>query len=583
MRAVLALLVFTCAYAQQAPPWRLTQSHHFDVYAQTDDRSARSTLNWFEQLRAFFVQQTGLKLDDSPPVRVIVFRSQNEYQPYRLRGNTDAYYVAYGSRNYIVLSAADPGGLHVAAHEYAHLILHASGLQKPLWLNEGLSEFFSTVEISTHGSTLGGDIPANSQLLQHSTWLPMTEVLTSTDETRPSDDRQKTALYYAQCWALTEMLMLSQEYGPHLHDLISSLTLGTASLEAFQTILKKSPAAITTDLQSWEAGRTRLSAVSFPAVTSAGVSVEVSAVSPFASRAMLADLLQAAGQLDRAEALYRDLAKEASSAPDPHAALGAIALRRGDLTTARLEWKQAIDRGIADAKLCFEYAVLAENAELPPAEIRPVLERAIALKPDFDDARYKLALLEKNARHFDLAVTQLRAMVKVSPARAYPYWMAMADALNELDKREEAVAAAQHASMVAKTPEQRLRAAEIAYIAKTDLSVAFTRDENGQQHMVTTRIPHNTTDWNPFIELGDDIRRVQGTLRRVDCGDEMRIVVETTTERLTLAIPDPSRVQMINAPPDFVCGPQQEKKIVVVEYSVTGKKSDGVVRGLSFR
>jgi len=581
LRAAFAFLVFTCAYAQHDVPWRLTQSAHFDVYSQTDDRAARDTLNWLEQLRGFFIQQTGLNLDGSTPVRVIVFRSVNEYQPYRLRGFADAYYVGSGSRDYIVLCAPDASNLHIAAHEYAHLILRASGLQKPLWLNEGLAEFFSTVKIGDRGSALGGDVPANAQALQRNDWLPMNDLLTH-EEPRAGEELRQTMVYYAQCWALLDMLVLSPTYGPRFHALITALTLGTPGIEAFATILKKSPAALSADLHSWEKNPARLVPVSLPGVRSNDIATEISDVSTLESRSMLAELLLAANQLDRAEVLYRGLLKESPAAPEAYAALGAIALRRGDLAAARTEWKEAIDRGIKDSTLCYQFAVLAENAGVPPVEIRMVLERAIALKPDYDDARYKLALLEKNAGHYELAVNQLRAMIRISPARAYNYWIALADALNELGRREEAVTATQKAAQAASTPAERERAAELAYYAKTDLSVAFARDANGRQQMVTTRIPHDSTDWNPFIEPSDDIRRVQGTLRRVDCGDEMRISVETATGRLTLAIPDPSHVQMRNAPAEFVCGAQKEKKTVLVEYSATDKKSDGIVRGLSF-
>ncbi len=120
---------------------------------------------------------------------------------------------------------------------------------------------------------------------------------------------------------------------------------------------------------------------------------------------------------------------------------------------------------------------------------------------------------------------------------------------------------------------------------QTDLAVEFSRDANGRAQMVTTRIPHNASTWNPFIEPGDDIRRVQGTLREIECSDKgMRIMVDTTGGVLTLAIPDPSHVQMRNAPAEFTCGPQPASP-VTAEYAATKAREngDGVVRGLEFR
>jgi hypothetical protein len=56
--ALLVLSIF--ANAQPVPTWHLTRSEHFELYSQGDDSAARSALLWFEQLRAFYLQKTGL-------------------------------------------------------------------------------------------------------------------------------------------------------------------------------------------------------------------------------------------------------------------------------------------------------------------------------------------------------------------------------------------------------------------------------------------------------------------------------------------------------------------------------------------
>ncbi len=267
-------------------------------------------------------------------------------------------------------------------------------------------------------------------------------------------------------------------------------------------------------------------------------------------------------------------------------ALGAIALHNGQNDIARRQWKRAIDDGIRDAALCYRYTKLAEDAGLPANEIRPAFEKAITLRPDFDDARYGLALLESNAGRFDAAVTQLRAMHTISPGRAYGYWTAMSYALNELDKRDEAIQAAHKALKYAATLTERANAAQLAYVAQTDIAVRFTRDATGREHLETTRVPRNTLDWNPFIEPSDNIRRVEAKLREFTCssGRATGIAIETSNGQLTLTIPDPSRVLMRNAPSEFTCGPQPANS-VVVDYAASQKRdgtADGVLRGMAF-
>jgi tetratricopeptide (TPR) repeat protein len=219
---------------------------------------------------------------------------------------------------------------------------------------------------------------------------------------------------------------------------------------------------------------------------------------------------------------------------------------------------------------------------LSPDDIRPALERAIALAPDFDDARYQLALLHKNAGRYEAALGQFQAMRGIEDTRAYAYWLALADTFNELGRRDEAQSAAGHAAEHAGTAAERAHAAAQTYMAQTDLGVQFARDMSGHLQMVTTRVPHQQSDWNPFIEPGDDIRRVQGILRRIDCAGVTTIRVEAAGKLITLAIPDLQHVQMRHAPPEFVCGPQKATP-VLIEYAQSQNGSgSGIVRGMDF-
>jgi tetratricopeptide (TPR) repeat protein len=581
-RAAWAALVVLClppSAAPASPPWKLAQSEHFQVYSQSSEERSSSLLLWFEQLRAFFVAESGWTAGDSSPVRVIAFASPEEYRPYQLRALADAYYVGQGSRNYIVMATSGAHDFSMAAHEYAHLVLRAGGVRLPRWLSEGLAEFYSTVHVTERSAELGGLPPGRIQSLIRRPWMPLPKLLEATEELPLGQDRGAADLFYAQCWAMTEMLLRSPGYSPRFQELLATLNAGTPGLVALTKVYARSPDEITSDLRAW-VERRRPPPLQLPGVDIGEIPVQVSDVPPLASRLLLADVLLTMSELERAEKRYRELVPEAPA--EASAALGAIALRRGDSDGARREWKQAILQGVKDASLCYRYALLADQAGLPPDEIRPALERAIALQPVYDDARYQLALLEKNAGRYDRALDQFLAMQHIDGARAYPYWIALADTYNELGRREEAQAAAQRAAGHATTADERARAALESYIAQTDLGVQFTRDASGRAQLVTTRVPHAAEDWNPFVEAGDDLRSEPATLQEIDCsGAVIRLHLLAAGSPLTLQIPDPTRVQMRNAPPDFVCGPQGGK-LVRVQYAVS-RNADGVLRGMEFR
>ncbi len=582
-RALPVLLAYVAAAGAAPPPaWNLLQSPHFEIYYQGDEGSARSTLLRFEQLRALFVE-AGVQLDTRPPVRVMGFRSVKEYNAYRLRPTAAAYYIGTETRDYIVMPVLGPGEFPIAAHEYAHLVLHAGGVHLPAWLNEGLAEFFSTVRIGSRECRMGGDIRSHVETLRRRSWIPLPQLFATRSESLRN--REEASLYYAQSWALTEMLLAAPEYRPRFPMLISSLNAGLSSSTALTRVYGATLEAITADMRA-RINRGAFTRLAVPGVAVAGIKASSSALSSFASRSALAELLAAAGDLNRAAALYCDLARESPGDPDISAALGTIAFRQGDLSGARLKWKQALAQGVTDANLCYRYAIVAADAGVPANEIRPALERAVALNPGFDDARFKLALLEANTSNYEPALRQLKAMRGVSPSRSFAYWVAVSSAEDELGHHVAAKLSAQKALAFAATPEERAQASSLAYAADTELTVQFTRDANGNPQFVTTRVPRGTQNWSPFVEPQDHMRRADGQLRSVECDKDKvtGIAVDTAQGLLQLAIPDPLHV-LIRGVTEFTCGPQPPRT-VTVEYAASGSKTggdDGVLRGMEIR
>src|SRR5579883_3384389 len=144
---LLALISSSLAFAAD-PTWQLAHTQHFAVYAQGPEQRARSILLRFEQLRAFFLEQTAFGADQAVPVVVIAFNSAKEYDPYRLGPAADAYFASADESSYIVMATGASPEFGIAAHEYAHLVLHTNGAHLPPWLSEGLAEFFSTIQIA---------------------------------------------------------------------------------------------------------------------------------------------------------------------------------------------------------------------------------------------------------------------------------------------------------------------------------------------------------------------------------------------------------------------------------------------------
>lgn len=590
LRRILVLcLLCADAYASSRPyTWSVARNQHFQVYSQAGAETARSALLRFEQLRAFFIQNgllgSKLKARNRPAVRVIGFRSEKEYDAFRLRATADAFYVGTEHQDYIVMPALTPRLFGLAAHEYAHQVLYSSGLRLPPWLNEGLAEFFSTVRITDSDCELGAGLPMRMETLRHHAWLPVPDLLTIEQPSLALRTRDEMAIFYAESWALTHMLVSSPDYAPHFSGFVAALNAGEASMHALTTTYAKPLESIVKDLQSWSRQR-EFVPVTLPALPAAEPAVQFSEPADSQASELMADVLLADGELGRAETVYRDLARQTPENANAFAALGTIALRRGDRVEAEQRWKEAIDTGVTDAGLLYRYAVLGEEDGMPQGEIRRTLERAVALEPEFDDARYKLALLEGNAGEYAAALENLRLMPNPSTERAFAYWSATANALTELNQRDEAERAAKNALEWARTDRERTLASQLAYVAQIDLTVQFAEDANGQERLITTRVPHGVSDFNPFIDPKDHIRRAEGTLQEVRCGGGQLtgFTIDAENRVLTLAVPDPLHVLMRNGPAEFTCGPQPARS-VRIEYAAAPSTTEaGVLRGMEFR
>lgn len=585
---VVQLTIFLLAVSLSAAPsqWFVARSPHFEVYSDAGPAAATRTLSRFEELRSFFDRNQILgahsAVKQRPPIRVIAFNSRSEYSAFKVRPTADAYYTATEDRDYIVLPILETAGnFGIAAHEYAHFVLYSRSLKLPSWLSEGIAELFSTVTISTRGCEFGGPLRARVDVLRRHPWFDAALLLTA----RPDElkTREQLSLFYAESWAVTDMLNASPEYGPHFSDLIAALSTENADQRnAFARTYGKSPDAVLRDAKEWIAsGRSSRRVV--PPVASEPVSVPAEALSDRQSRILMADLLFANGEWARSEESYRALLAETPNDAELLASLGTIALRQDRKPEAAVYFRRALDNHLSNAALCYRYALVADELSMPPEEIERALQRAIAVQPDFDDARYKLALIESNQGNFSEAVADLQRMAKPSGARAYGYWTAMAFALSELDRHDEAKSAAGEALQCATTAEERTRARQLAYIAGTDMTVRFERDAHGNLQLVTTRVPHGTADFNPFIEPGDRIETANGQLKEIQCkeGRLTGLLVESESGTLTLSVPDPLHVMIRNGPAQVYCGPQSAS-IVKVEYAAAANPASGVLRGIEF-
>jgi hypothetical protein len=216
------ILLFTLITAVPALPrsrvenWVEVRSAHFIVATDSNEKQARRIADQFERMRAVFQKQLPeLQVDPGTPIIVLAVKDEKDFrmlepQEYLAKGQLKlgGVFLRAADKNY-VLMRLDAEGEHpyeVVYHAYTHLSLAKAAEWIPLWLNEGLAEFYQNTEIHEKDVSLGEPSEQNIMLLRQNRLLPLPTLFT-VDETSPYYHQEnKGSIFYAESWALTHYL-----------------------------------------------------------------------------------------------------------------------------------------------------------------------------------------------------------------------------------------------------------------------------------------------------------------------------------------------------------------------------------------
>ncbi|MGA7768587.1 MAG: hypothetical protein WCA27_20485 [Candidatus Sulfotelmatobacter sp.] len=192
---LLPLLAAVLAAARDKPEnWTEVRSPHFTVVTNSNEKQGRRVADQFERMRSVFhVAFPKLQIDPGSPIVVLAIKDEKDFkalepEAYLAKGSLKlgGLFLRAADKNY-VLMRLDAEGEHpysVVYHEYTHLLMSKTAEWMPLWLNEGLAEFYQTTEIHEKDVSLGEPSAENIQLLRQNRLLPFATLFT-VDEKSP--------------------------------------------------------------------------------------------------------------------------------------------------------------------------------------------------------------------------------------------------------------------------------------------------------------------------------------------------------------------------------------------------------------
>src|SRR6185503_1728111 len=202
--------------AQTRDNWRSVQTNNLFVIGNADPEKLRQVAAWLEFFHSAFGRLISRHvLDASVPTTVVLFRDEASFTPFKplyqgRPANVAGYFQPGQDRNYIAISLdpdhRDP--FSTAFHEYVHLHMRDNVPNTPLWLNEGLAEFYGTMQFAGGEATLGAPLNHYLRLLRAQEMLPLATLFSIDTKSPHYNEQDKNGIFYGQSWALVHYLML---------------------------------------------------------------------------------------------------------------------------------------------------------------------------------------------------------------------------------------------------------------------------------------------------------------------------------------------------------------------------------------
>ena len=426
--ATVALLLLVPVPSAAKDTWTRIQSKNFTLVGNASERDLRKIAIHLEQFReaiSRFLPRA--EINSSVPTTVVVFKSDSSYQPFKpkyrgkTRSNVAGYFLPGADGNYITLNseARLENPFQLIFHEYFHFLVGRNLIHAPVWLNEGLADFYSTLETLDKDQKvmIGKPISVYLRVLNSNPPLPIKTLLTVEHSSSHYNDSSKTGMFYSESWALVHYLMLGNKGARHsqfmqfIGQLHSGIPLEENFRQSFQADYKK--------IEGELANYTRRSA--YPALEytltkqfDSDQEVESRPLSEAEVQYYLGDLLLHANRLDEAEGYLQRSLELGANAAQVQISLAVLRIRQQRFAEARKLLQSAIAADPRNYLGQFYYAEdLSQSGKYEEAV--KYYQQAITLKPDLGSLHAGLGFTYAALGQKKNAVEEFRQALQLDP------------------------------------------------------------------------------------------------------------------------------------------------------------------------
>jgi tetratricopeptide (TPR) repeat protein len=585
--ATLALTGWLCWAACHAaePKWIRLQSASFEMYTPGSERAARDAIRHLEMVQSFFSTVVHQKRTTSP-IRVVFFQDEKLYHAYQPKSLAVAHFQHTPDRDLIAIGRYDPEKPDPLTHEYVHALVQHSGIDIPLWLNEGLAEYYSSMRPKGTKALVGSLHYERLESLRRDVWVGLDRVLKADEDSPYYNEAEKATAFYNESWALVHMLLQAPGYKDQYLKFLEALLATPDPDVAFQSAYGKTVKQVNRELRDYVESKTFSGSLLDYQLAKSAEQPEVGPAADFDVRLTLADLLPYPEKSAERKSRYEALAKDFPDRPEPAASLGLLLLQDGQPDQAGAWFDKAWQKGCKSPETLRRYAwLLRRSQDLGRAE--EVLKRSLEIDGSQVDVRVDLAWVVLQTGNADRAYEFLRPIRSVTPRQSPDVFEVLAYVALRRNNLVEAKKAAQRFAETARTEEQKreARALEQAIQRKETSPVAEVNLPD-----VKEEVPTPVRKEPPGAELPKPVSPkpgvvvIEGYLLEVRCyGARPRVRIETSSGTYNLLFPpeDPIVRDAKGAAKELGCG-TRERDRVRAEFELK-PGGDPLVRVIDFR
>jgi Tfp pilus assembly protein PilF len=384
-----------------------------------------------------------------------------EPEAYLAKGSLElgGLFLRAPDKNYVLMRLDAPGDYpyEIIYHEYTHLILGKAGEWMPLWLNEGIAQFYETTVIHDKDVVMGYPTKETLYVLRENHLLPLQTLLTVDHNSPYYHQEDKGSIFYAQSWALTHYLIIT-DWQQHTHRLtdytdlvmqkVDSLTAATRVFGDLNQLQKQLNEYL---------GQYALNHFTMPFISQIDESAfKVQPVPTPQADAYRADFLAYNGREKDARDLLDQVLHDDPSNALAHETMGYLAFKQGQMEEARKWYEQAVKLDSQSYLAHYYFAAMAMSAgPMSPETAKQVetsLKAAIKLNPGFAPPYDRLAVFYETRReNLDEAHLMSLQAVQLDPANV-GYRVNAASVLISMEQYNNAKAVLQNALKIATNP-----------------------------------------------------------------------------------------------------------------------------------